>query len=640
MIAKLKQDDFGLTDHQALLHTFPHGFALHEVLFNGEKRPYDYRFLMVNAAFEKITDLSSDDIMGKTVREILPRIEKRWKAFYSHAVITGCAFEFDEFNRNLSKHFRVYAYSPEPGKFAVIFYDVTHDAEEDVIRAYSQRWFQELFDAVPVMMLSVDERGKVQNVNQTFLEKSHWQDTQVIGRSVSKFIHFTGEDLEENPNNVGFWAQPQTLHLPCHVEFKDKQSGHFLVDCRRMRDPAGKILSICSFKELDSAGDLGNILEESEERFRSAFENSGIGMALISPKGQFLQVNRAFCGIVGYDVDELLSVRFQQITFSEDLDPCLAQVKRLMDGEVDTFTLEKRYVHKDGHLVWTHVIVTAVHDERGDVKYGVVQVQEITDRKTFEAELLRAKEAAEAGSRAKSAFLAQMSHEIRTPMNSIIAPANMLLEAPLDKEARDLVEMIQKSAEHLMDVINDILDYSKIEAHKMELEVVPFHLLELVQDAVDHGKIAARAKPLVVEARMEEGTPIIWKGDPSRIRQILFNLINNAVKFTSTGSIQIFAGWRSSASESGDTLMYLAVEDTGIGMSPEQRKHLFEAFQQADSSIHRRYGGTGLGLVICQKLVQLMGGTIDLISEIGKGTRVEILIPASLGEGGDIFEPP
>ncbi|MEO6053305.1 MAG: PAS domain S-box protein [Chthoniobacterales bacterium] len=622
------------TDYLSLLNSLPHGFALHEIIFNHENKPYDYRFVMVNSAFEKITELGADEVIGKTVREILPHIDQRWKDFYGRVIITGCALEFDEFNKDLSKHFRVYVYSPQPGHFAVIFYDVTREVEDETSQAYSRRWFQQLFDAVPVMMLSVDETGRIQNVNHSFLEKTRWTGEQLIGKPISDLIHFNGDSGGEK-NDLEFWVQPETLNLPCRLAFNNYLNGKFLVDCRRLRDPLGKILSICVFKEMDVSAGLSGILEESEERFRSAFEHSGIGMALVSTHGYFLQVNQALCRIVGYRVDELLAVTFQQLTFPEDTSANLDKLNHLLSGEIDSYAMEKRYIHKDGHLVWVHLTVTAVHDESGEVKHLVSQVQDITDRKNFEAELLRAKEAAEAGSRAKSAFLAQMSHEIRTPMNSIIAPANMLLEEPLEEDVRDLVDMIQKSAEHLMKVINDILDYSKIEANKMELEIVPFHLIEVIQDVVDQAKLAAQTKSLTLESHLENNTPVIWNGDPSRIRQILFNLVNNSVKFTTTGSVRIHAGWRPNPGNPIKTYLRLVVEDTGMGISPDQRKHLFEAFQQADSSIHRRYGGSGLGLVICQKLVQLMDGFIDLKSEVGKGTTVEILIPCSVAQGED-----
>ncbi|MEO8204810.1 MAG: PAS domain S-box protein [Chthoniobacterales bacterium] len=623
------------TDYLSLLHSLPHGFALHEIIFNEDNQPYDYRFVMVNSAFEKITELCADEVIGRTVRELLPTIEQKWKDFYGHVVISGCAFEFDEFNKDLSKHFRVYVYCPQPGHFAVIFYDISREVEEETSQAHARRWFQQLFDAVPVMMLSVDERGKIQNVNQSFLEKTLWLRSQLVGRPISDLIHFNGEQAGEK-NNIEFWVQPETLHLPCRLEYNDHRTESFLVDCRRLRDPLGETLSICVFKELDAIGDLSGILQESDERFRGAFEHSGIGMALVSREGYFLQVNPALCRIVGYTVDEMLAVKFQQITFPEDTPYDLANLERLLRGESESYSMEKRYIHKEGHLVWVNLTVTAVHHEGGKVKHFVAQVQEITDRKKFELELLRAKDAAEAGSRAKSAFLAQMSHEIRTPMNSIIAPANMLLEVPLEEDVRELIEMIQKSAEHLMNVINDILDYSKIEANKMELEIVPFHLLELAQDVLAQGKMAAQDKGLSLDIHLEDDTPIVWNGDPSRIRQILFNLVNNAIKFTREGGVRIHAGKRTNPENRNKYYLYLSVEDTGIGISADQQKHLFEAFQQADPSIHRKYGGSGLGLVICQKLVELMDGFIELKSEVGKGTRLNILLPCTIAEGEDI----
>jgi len=305
-------------------------------------------------------------------------------------------------------------------------------------------------------------------------------------------------------------------------------------------------------------------------------------------------------------------------------------------GKKDSLLVrEYRCRHKDGHFVWVLDRAVVTRNASGKLLFADGVLLDISERKQTESDLLAARDAAEAADRAKSDFLAVMSHEIRTPMNGVIGCASLLLETSITPEQHEYLDTIRKCGDSLLHLINDILDFSKMESGKLTLELRPFSVRDCVEEALELYGLMAAEKKLEILASFE-APDLDWiKGDEVRFRQILVNLIGNALKFTSSGEVVVTVG-RKTCLPGGDALL-LSVRDTGIGIARSKQEGIFQPFSQADSSTTRKFGGTGLGLAICGRLATLMGGTITVHSAEGKGAEFVVLIPVEEVKEKNIF---
>lgn len=389
------------------------------------------------------------------------------------------------------------------------------------------------------------------------------------------------------------------------------------------KDSDGKVTRYAGVaQDITERKNSENELKIREERFRKAFNYAPIGMALVSPAGKFLKVNRALCSLTGYSKHELLDLDFQSITHPDDLELDLENVRRLLSGQQRFYQMEKRYFHKNGDIVRILLSVSLVRDTTGEALYFVAQIQDITERKLMEDDLTAARDAALDSARIKSEFLANMSHEIRTPMNGIIGMSELLIGTNLTEEQRDFAQTIQKSGDALLTIINDVLDFSKLEAGKISFEAYEFDLVDILDETIEFfGDLAAR-KELELGSVLCRNVPTALRGDGGRLRQLLTNLISNGLKFTSNGSV-ILEVFKDLETDS-HVILRFDVIDTGIGIDKAAQRRLFNPFTQADGSTTRRFGGTGLGLAISKQLVELMGGDIWVDSEPGKGSRFSV----------------
>ena len=381
------------------------------------------------------------------------------------------------------------------------------------------------------------------------------------------------------------------------------------------------------------------ILRESEEKFRLAFDNANTGMCLVDLQGKLVQVNDKMCVIFGYEKRELESMTVNDLAVPEDVALSPEYIHQAVEGTGDYKRFEKRYYHRQGHIIHALVASSLVRDVQSQPLYFISQVEDISERKRYEQDLRQARDAAESANRAKSELLANMSHEIRTPMNAVIGLTHLALKTDLTPKQQDYLRKIQSSGQALLGLINDILDLSKIEADRLDLEQIPFSLEATLDKIATIVSQKAEEKGLNLFFHRDPATPRCLLGDPLRLGQILLNLVNNAVKFTDQGEVGVSV---TLAARAGDRVrLHFAVSDTGIGLQPAQQARLFEAFCQADGSITRRYGGTGLGLAISRKLAALMGGEISVESSPGIGSTFTVTLPFTVdlitGEAEDII---
>ncbi len=380
---------------------------------------------------------------------------------------------------------------------------------------------------------------------------------------------------------------------------------------REIREPDNELLEMLA----TIGSQMGQYSERvrAEEELDYLFQLSRDLLCIGSYDGHFKRVNPSCRKMLGYEPEEMVGKSYLHFIHPEDRAASVAAYQKLAQGS-GIVMVENRFRCRDGTYRWLSWNATPMPEQRA----VYASARDITESKRISLELYRAKESADAASRAKSDFLANMSHEIRTPMNAIIGMTELVLDTPLRIDQREYLSVVVESANSLLALLNDILDFSKIEAGKMELHPAPFELREMLGDTLKALGVRAHQKGLELACHIEPEVPDQLLGDAQRLRQILINLIGNAIKFTERGEVVVRA---SLAERSPERLMlHLTVEDTGIGIPPDKQKIIFDVFAQADSSMTRQYGGTGLGLSISAQLIEMMGGRIWVQSEPGRGS--------------------
>ncbi|MBI4906528.1 MAG: PAS domain S-box protein, partial [Acidobacteria bacterium] len=397
-------------------------------------------------------------------------------------------------------------------------------------------------------------------------------------------------------------------------------------------------------------------LQESENRLRNIFENQGEGVAVLNSQGRFTFLNPAAREILGLSPEGCIGQSLEALRIYAP-EPLWATVGKCADGErtviemvIERTDLQRRVLlvsatpqtGADGRMTGVFAVLRDITERKAmeeQLARSVAELEKAAIKEALHAEDLSlmiqelelAKDRAEAATRAKSEFLSSMSHEIRTPMNGIIGMTGLLLESQLSAEQQDFALSLRTSAEALLQIVNDILDFSKIEAGRIELESVEFDLEAAIGDVMDLVAVKAREKGLELLCWLAPGVRQSYLGDPGRIRQILLNLLTNAIKFTDQGHILVEVEVKRSL-ERGETLR-LAVHDSGVGIRPDRMDRLFRRFSQVDSSYARKQTGTGLGLAIVKQLVELMGGEIGVNSEVGEGSTFFCTLPLPAGQG-------
>jgi len=394
---------------------------------------------------------------------------------------------------------------------------------------------------------------------------------------------------------------------------KDRSEIHLEWTARPVRNETGEVTHFAAAqRDVTERCRVEEELRRREEELRSLFDLSAIGMAKVSSEGRYLRVNRKYCQMLGYSEQEMLDLTLYDVTHPDDREASVAIVHSSFNGEPEEYTIEKRYVRKDGEIIWALINWTIIRDMEGHPLHSVANIQDITARKHAEAEreelLLSeraARETAEAATRSKDEFLAVVSHELRSPLNAILGYAALLRYGGMDaQEVTHAVEVIERSGKAQAHLIDDLLDTARIISGKLRLVVGPVDLVSVIEESVQTIRPAAEAKGVLLGANLPSEIGQIT-GDSVRLQQIVWNLLSNAIKFTPQG------GRVEARLERVDPHIRITVSDTGKGISPDFLPYVFNRFHQSDTSSVRRHGGLGLGLALTKYLVELHGGTIE-----------------------------
>jgi PAS domain S-box-containing protein len=411
---------------------------------------------------------------------------------------------------------------------------------------------------------------------------------------------------------------PAVVSVTALRDAQDAIIGYLLIGTD---NTAGKLVE-AEQKQLDQR------LRDQQFYTRSLIESNIDALMTTDPSGIITDVNKQMEALTGCTRDELIGAPFK--SYFTDPERAEAGIKLVL-SEKKVTDYELTACARDGKQTVVSYNATTFYD-RGRTLQGVfAAARDVTERKRVEAELQQAKAAAESASQIKSDFLASMSHEIRTPMNAIIGIADLLAKTPLSPEQNKYVQIFRRAGDNLLHLIDDILDLSKVESSQLELERTGFSLNDLLEKVTEMVAVRAHEKGLALVCEIAPKAPIDLVGDPTRLRQVLLNLLGNAIKFTESGEVAL------RITPDGDSCvpgaLRFTISDTGIGIPGEKLDTVFERFTQADSSTTRRYGGSGLGLTISKRLVELMGGSIWAESEAGKGSVFSFAVPLEIWAG-------
>ena len=431
-----------------------------------------------------------------------------------------------------------------------------------------------------------------------------------------------GRSLAEVCANVQARLPVQIHSQEVAVRCKDGAVRWAEVSASSIHDFAGNLVELlCVAHDITHRKHLEGMLRISELKYRVVADNTHDWEFWTDQQGRFVYCSPSCENVTGYTAEKYTSdpTFLEQIIHPEDRAQYYERTENL-PHRCESGEIVFRILRSDGTIRWIRQASRPVYDENGVALGRRGANRDITAQREFEASLVAAKQAADAANAAKGEFLANMSHELRTPMNGVIGMAGLLLDSELSEEQRYLAETIRTSADSLLVLLNEILDLSKIEAGKLELETAAFDLRVLVDELAAPLALDAQCRGLEFICCLYRDVPTRLLGDPGRLRQILTNLAGNAVKFTRTGEVSIIVSLVSETETEAQIL--LAVRDTGIGIAPEQQEKMFDKFVQADASTARRHGGTGLGLAISKKLIELMDGQIGVNSQVGIGSEI------------------
>ncbi len=493
----------------------------------------------------------------------------------------------------------------------------------------SEAWMRALLTTTVDGVITIARDGSITEFNTAAERIFGWRREDIIGKSAAVLI--ADGDVASHDGLLGLVRDGYTDKMAGSSELMGKRKDGSVVPIRRAIGHARldkQDLFVCFITDISERRAIMQALHASEAQFRSLIGNiPGISFrCTLEGDWPMVFISDAVERVTGYPPADFLGSqarrRFGTLIHAADR----VRVDEAVDAalkEGRPYLVEYRVLHADGGVRWLWENGSGVRNDRGEIEWLDGVILDITERREMEDALRDAKDKAEQAAAARATFVANMSHEIRTPMNSILGFTDVLLDGELDKEQRRHLDTIRKAGRSLLRLLNEILDTAKLEKGAVELEQNDFNLLSLIDELSSTLAANARAKGLHLDIHYDPALPTGLRGDELRLRQVLTNLLDNAIKFTQQGTVTLRVG------AEADQLC-IAVSDTGIGIAPERLQAIFDPFTQADASMTRRFGGTGLGTTISKQLVELMGGKIWAESELGKGTTFHVRLPLVL----------
>jgi len=611
----------------------------------------DWRIEWINESFTRLLGYTLDEVRGRRPSEFMagPGTDPATVAAIDAAGQRGEAFggeivHYTKRREAIWVHLEVQPMTDQTGRhsgYVILQNDITARKKSEQALAEKEHQLSFMLENVPIGVSWVrylPDGRRIDYNNETFFRISGLRREDLTDHAVVRAISHA-EDLRRQDELRGQFERGEIDEYRLEKRYlrPDGRLVWVLLVCRGYRRADGTLeQEISTVQDITERKLAEQQLAYKEALLRFVFDAVPVGIHLHTvellpgqPRRETRLINEAHRRITGLENTEV----DRDEVFAEISDPAeYARQRelfaRLQNGGIDRYEMEKRYRRRDGSTVWVLLSVRRFTAPDNHGYQDIATVVDITESKLHAEEMRAAKEAAEAASIAKSQFLAMMSHEIRTPMNGVIGMTSLLLDTPLSPAQQDYTETIRASGEALLTIINDILDFSKIEAGSMELEQETFNVRDCVEGALDLMAARAVEKKLDLLYEIADGVPGSIRGDTTRLRQVLVNLLGNAIKFTESGEVLLRVHGRRLPDERVE--LEFAVQDTGIGIPAGALDRIFESFTQVDATITRRFGGTGLGLVIARRLVELMGGRITVKSEVGQGSTFTFTVPAEI----------
>ncbi len=577
------------------------------------------RIISWNKYAEELFGMTYNELYLKRVCDLYPAeewvrmqsLEIRKKGMLHHFETQAIKKNGVKFDVDISVTVLKTADGGKTGSIGLI-HDITERKNSERQMQLAEAKYRTVFDNSAVAITVTDEDERIVSWN----------------RLAEELLGMSAEDLRNCPVKSLYhpdeWKRLQSMDLRKKGMIQNveaqilKKNGSVLdvdicITVLRTAD-GGKSGSIGIIQDITERKEAERKLRVADEKYRTIFDNSPVAITIADEAGVLVSWNRFAEELLGRSHAELHGRTVQSLYPPEELE----KIHSLDIVKQGTAHFETRIVKGNGVLMDVKTSVSVMTDEQGRVTGSIGIIRDITERNRMMAEMSQAKEQAEKANHSKSEFLSNMSHEIRTPMNGIMGMVDLLLDTSLSDEQREYAQFVKGSADSLLTIINDILDFSKVEAGKLVIENIPFDLWSSVEEVAAMLAPRAQEKKLELLVRFSPDTPRRVIGDPGRLRQIVTNLVGNAIKFTHKGYILINVDGQ--ATGDGHYEFKVSIEDTGIGIPEDKIDYVFEKFTQADASTTRRYGGTGLGLAICKQLSHLMGGKIGAKSRLGQGS--------------------